>query len=153
MARNTSSTPDPQDLRKDLLAALAAGRELGPEMDAAIVDAHLRRHYGDEAEQPKAPAVVERRPLDLAPLLIPMSMVLGLVAFIAVLAFSHGALWFLFWPLMAWGWWGWGGHRGRSARYDRITSRRERRWDRDGYYLSGQDGESARSGAARHEIV
>jgi hypothetical protein len=155
MARNTTPTPDPEDMRKDLLAALAAGRELGPEMDAAIVDAHLRRHYGDAATTPtpKAPAVVERRPLDLSPILLPLTMLVGVVAFVAVLALSHGMLWFLFWPLMAWCWWGWGGRRGRQYRYDRVMSRRERRWDRDGYYLDGADGGPARTPTTRHEIV
>jgi hypothetical protein len=141
MARNTTPQPDPDDLRKDLLAALAASRELGSEMDSAIVDAHLRRHYG-ESTQHRKPAVVERRPLDLSPIMLPLSMLVGLVAFLAVLWFSHGMLWFLFWPLMAWGWWGrrrWGSY-GRDWRGDR-DARREARWRaRHGYYLQGEDG-------------
>lgn len=152
MARKTTPNPDPQDLRTDLLAALAAGRELGPEMDAAIVDAHLRRHFGDAVDKPKAPVVVERQPVDLRPFVMPLMMVVGLAAFIAVLVLTHGWGWFLIWPLMAWGCWGRGGRGGRSYRYDRVMARRERRWDRDSYYLSGQDGERVRT-TARHEIV
>jgi hypothetical protein len=147
MARNTTPNPDPEDMRKDLLAALAAGRELGPEMDAAIVDAHLRRHYGNAADTPRTPAVVQRQPLDVTPFVMPLALVIGLVAFIAILAFSHGALWFLFWPLMAWGWWGWGGRRGRGSHYERRMARR------DGYYLDGADGGSSRRIVSRHEIV
>jgi hypothetical protein len=154
VARNSTPNPDPEDMRKDLLAALAAGRELGPEMDSAIVDAHLRRHFGDAAEKPKAPAVVERRPLDLSPLVVPLTMVVGLAAYVAVLWFSGGHLWFLFWPLMAWGWWGWGGHRGRGMRrYERYQARRDARWGGDdGYLNDGANGSNPRI-VARHEII
>jgi hypothetical protein len=116
MARKQTINPDPEDLRKDLLAALAAGRELGPEMDTAIVEAHLRRHYGPEAIQPANPkpkpaAVVERAPMRRNVMIPPMMLLLGIVAFAAVAIATGGHLLWLLWPLMFLGWtWG-GGYR------------------------------------------
>ena len=116
MARKQTITPDPEDLRKDLLAALAAGRELGPEMDTAIVEAHLRRHYGPEAIQPAKPrprptAVVERAPVRRDAVLPPAMLMLGIAAFILLAVATGGHTLWLFWLLMFWGW-GWrGGYR------------------------------------------
>jgi hypothetical protein len=138
MVRKALPSPDPEDVRKDLLAALAAGRELGPEMDAAIVDAHLRRHFGDALNQPKPPAVVERRPIDLTPLVMPLTLLIGLAAFIAILSFSHGELWFLAFPLL--GWWRWGGHWARH------------RGSSD-HSLNPGSGPSARLTDGSHEII
>jgi hypothetical protein len=158
MAHNKALNPDPEEMRKDLLAALAAGRELGPEMDAAIVDAHLRRHYGDAAK-PKAPAAtaVEHRSLQPAAYLPALMMILGMVAYVTVLIVSRGGYWWLFWPFMAWGWWGWGTRRrhwARDARWQYRQFRRYGGWGDDpyevGYY--GQAGGHA-STSAPHEFV
>jgi hypothetical protein len=133
MARNDQVTPDREDMRKDLLAAMAAARELGPEMDSSLADAHLRRHFGEQAQR----AVQPRPRTDLAPVitanvLAPLMMVLCVAAFVSLLVFSHGAVWWLFWPLMIFGFgWRrsgpWGHHYGR--RYDRRWDRYGRRYD------------------------
>jgi hypothetical protein len=137
MARKELVNPDPEDLRKDLLAALAAGRELGPEMDRAIVDAHLRRHYGDAARpaaQPK-PQVAVRRASIGPDVLRAMMILAGVATFAAVLVLTHGfGIWFV-WPLLIWGWgWGRGGRRGGwggGYRNDRWDYRGGRRWGDD----------------------
>ncbi len=158
---NKAANPDPDDLRKDLLAALAAGRELGPEMDASIVDAHLRRHYGDAAKPKPAatPAVVEQRPFQPAAYLPGLMMVLGMAAYITILIVTHGAFWWLFWPFMAWGWgwWGWGGRRRYGARDARWQYRRYRRygdWGDDPYEVgyNAQAGGRASSSAPRDYV-
>jgi hypothetical protein len=144
MARKELVSPDPEDLRKDLLATLAAGRELGPEMDSALVDAHLRRHFGDTPQR----AVQPRRPAAPSPLvaqtLLPTFMImLGVAAFVAIVVATKGMGWWLFWPLMLWGWgwggrrrWGYGGHRRYDRRWDRYSPRS---YGRDGH--DGQDGD------------
>ena len=114
VARKRTVEPDPEDLRKDLLAAMAAARELGPEMDTAIVDAHLRRHYGEEAlEAPRAvqPATPPP-PAPRAPV-APMGLYLGaglavlpivaVVIVAAVLGWHAFPFLFFLWPLFAWG--------------------------------------------------
>jgi hypothetical protein len=121
MARKRTVEPDPEDLRKDLLAAMAAARELGPEMDSALVDAHLRRHYGPEAlEAPRAvqPAPrVERSPAQTALYLQTGLAALAIVAVVLAVAVWHAfPLLFFLWPLFAFGAFG-----------------RRRRWGRGGY--------------------
>lgn len=158
MANNKAPSPDPEEMRKDLLAALAAGRELGPEMDAAIVDAHLRRHYGDAARA-KAPAaaVVEHEAFQPAAYLPALMLVLGMVAYITVLIVTRGAFWWLFWPFMACGWWGWGSRHRHAARDVRRRYRQYRRyggWDEDPYEVGayGQSG-GRPSSSAPHDFV
>jgi hypothetical protein len=129
MARNDQVTPDREDMRKDLLAAMAAARELGPEMDSSVVDAHLRRHFGEQPQR----AVQQRPRADVAPfnpmyVLGPLMAALCIAALVSVLFFTHGwGFWFIF-PLLFWGFgWrrgGWGRHY-YGRRYDR-------RWDRYG---------------------
>src|SRR5690349_23308885 len=43
MADRTPVPRDPEDERADLMATLAAARELGPEMDKSIADSYLER--------------------------------------------------------------------------------------------------------------
>ncbi|HEY7984820.1 MAG TPA: hypothetical protein VID73_11670 [Ktedonobacterales bacterium] len=134
MARNDQVTPDREDMRKDLLAALAAARELGPEMDSSLADAHLRRHYGEQPQR----AVQPRPRADVTPyfmnMLAPLMMALCVAALVGVLFLSHGfGFWFI-WPLLFFGF-GW-----RRGPWGRHHSRQyDRRWDRygrrdDGHY-------------------
>src|SRR5579859_401756 len=124
---------DPEEVRKDLLAALAAGRELGPEMDTALVESHLQRYYSDAASgggRARPPATTERPRAASGDFLragaLASSIVLpvAVIAAIAVFAFSAGASlhfgWFflplLFWMIFGRAMWG----RGRRwQRYDR----------------------------------
>ncbi|HEV2235792.1 MAG TPA: hypothetical protein VGR57_03940 [Ktedonobacterales bacterium] len=140
MARNDQVSPDREDMRKDLLAAMAAARELGPEMDSSLADAHLRRHFGEQPQR----AVQPRPRADVAPfnpayVLGPLMAVLCIAAFVSVLFFTQGGGWWLFWPLMIFGFGGFGWRRGGwGGRY--YGRRYDRRWDRygrrdgDGYH-------------------
>ncbi len=133
MARNDQPIPDREDMRKDLLAALAAARELGPEMDSSLADAHLRRHFGEQPQR----AVQARPRTDLTPyvagMLGPLMMALCIAAFVSVLFFTHGfGFWFIF-PLLFFGF-GW--RRGPWGRqYGRYYGRR---WDRYSRYEDGR---------------
>src|SRR5690349_8171524 len=106
MARNDRPAPDREDMRKDLLAALAAARELGPEMDDSLADAHLRRHFGEQplrAVQPRPRADVMPY---VAALLGPLVLALSIAAVVGLLFFTHGfGFWFI-WPLLFFGF-GW----------------------------------------------
>jgi hypothetical protein len=136
MARKQTVDPDPEDLRKDLLAALAAGRELGPEMDTAIVDAHLRRHYGEEAMRsvqpatpPPTPARVQRDPMAVGMYLqAGMTTVVIVAVVAAVVIWQAFPLLFFLWPLLAFG------AFGRRRGWGHGRYRYDRRWDRRGWY-------------------
>jgi hypothetical protein len=165
VARKRTVEPDPDDLRKDLLAAMAAARELGPEMDTAIVDAHLRRHYGEGAlEAPRAvqpatppPAPAPRAPSAMGPYLGAGLAVLPIVAVLivaAVVGWHAFPFLFFLWPLFAWGafgrrrmWRHYGGgyrYRGRwdgGQGYDRGDWRERRD---DGITEVGYRGDTAR---------
>lgn len=133
---------------EELMAMLAAGRELGPDMDRAVVESYMEKQ-----KTPRVPA--PRRepspPVDWNGMAQSIVPVIAIVAVISVLAVSHA--WMFFWlifPLMGWAFGGWrGGHdryRRRTTYYDdmgRRISVRERGYgplppSRDG---SGGDGQ------------
>ncbi len=129
MARKRTVEPDPEDLRKDLLATMAAARDLGPEMDSALVDAHLRRHYGPQAlEAPKAvqPAPrAERTPAQTALYLQTGLAALAIAAVVLAVAVWHAfPLLFFLWPLFAFGAFG----RRRRRGYGGYRYGYGRRW-------------------------
>jgi hypothetical protein len=158
--------PDPEDLRKDLLAAMAAARELGPEMDTALVDAHLRRHYGEGALE--APRTVQPVPPRPAPIPAQRASLPGVpyawaglavlpIACMALVALAVGwhafPLLFFLWPLFALG------AAGRRRRWrDYGGYRYGRRWD-GGWGYGGNDRrddgmtELANRGSADHRRV
>lgn len=139
MAKNMPQQ-DPEDVRTDLMAAMAASRELGPEMDKAVVDSYMEKHHPVSAQQPAAQAVTqaEQRPQS-ADLIGFIGLGVGLVAYIAILIASHGWLWWLFWPIMGWAGWRWGGGWGcwggsrseyRQSRMEYRAQQREMRMQR-----------------------
>jgi hypothetical protein len=122
MAKETPNVPE-EDLRTDLEALLKAGRELGPDMDRALVDSYLARQRTAIQQTRRAaprqdrPATVRQPWMGPHPLQVLMlAMVLAAVVSIAVI--SHGwVLWFifpLFWMFGGWRRWG-GGYRYRMA--------------------------------------
>ena len=120
---------DAEDARTDLLAAMAASRELGPEMDKAVVDSYMEKHHpvspqpaAQHLTQPAAPS---------GEMFSSMVMCLGIVAYVALLVVSHGMLWWMFWPLMGWAGWrwhNWSGDYGGASRTARDQYRQSR-WE------------------------
>lgn len=120
---------DAEDARTDLLAAMAASRELGPEMDKAVVDSYLEKHRA-VSPQPAAQHLIQPA-APTGEFLSFMGMGLGIVAYIALLVVSHGMLWWMFWPLMGWAGWrwhNWSGDNGGASRTARDDYRRAR-WE------------------------
>jgi hypothetical protein len=146
---NKPVQPNPEETHADLLATLAAGRELGPEMDKALAESYIQRHPELAGKQQAVVAQPEQQ-RQLSPDVVGLAgMGIGVVAYLAVLAASGGHLWWMFWPIMAWsGWrWGWWGHHGgrdqlRQARYEARAERYRARAARWGYY-SGQENPQA----------
>lgn len=139
--------PAPQtsgDAHEDLLATLAASRELGPEMDKALAESYMQKHGQPAPAAPQQPGQPVRPNPGYAGLAA-IGPVLGIVAYIAILALSGGRLWWMFWlPMALGGWWGgwwghgwWGGdpwHAQRDEmRYRRRMARDEYRAWRRGY--------------------
>ena len=128
------SSQNPQDAHEDLLATIAASRELGPEMDKALAERYLEKHSKPAvAPQPKQqqPPVAAYSPNQALAAIGPM---LCIAAFITILIGSGGHLWWLFWlPLVFGGWWGrwwWGGphYGGYNSRDDWRQARRDARY-------------------------
>ncbi len=126
-----SYSPSDEDLRAEIQAAIAAGRELGPDMDEHLADNVLKKA---RAGQP-SPPVVKSVPGGPSA----FDSFARMVVVLAVLTFA-GALilmgkisiendwWMLFflWPLLG-GWW-WGGHRHHAyARYSAPVDYEARR--------------------------
>ena len=140
MAAQQPIPQDPEEKQTDLLATLAAARELGPDMDKALAESYLQRQRAEAA--PKQPVVAQlpqtpQRPNEA---LRPILMCAGLIVFVALLVASHGFLWFTFFPLMWWtGWWWRGGTRADwrdQRRAQREQWRQARRGPGYGYHYS-----------------
>lgn len=89
------------DAQKDLLAMLAAGRELGPEMDKSLVESYVSRQQlsgppAMQAQTPQPPAIAHAG--------LGIGNAVGLLAvlgiYVAALAFTDGTTWWLIFPLM-----------------------------------------------------
>ncbi len=142
---NNSGTHDPEEQQNDLLAALKAARELGPDMDHAVVASYLEKQKA--AAQAKAEAEKSQRQAIVAtpgqrttwPMY--MSPALGIMLYVVLLVVSGGHLWWLFWLIPAfggWGWWGWGHDEG--ARMQRRMARNEWRRARYAYRYGSRYG-------------
>jgi len=137
------------DAREDLLATLAASRELGPEMDAALAESYMQKHgqaaQTRQAQQGQRQDVIGPPGQRMNPGLAALGPVLGIGVYIALLIVSHGALWWMFWvPMALGGWWGgmcggwWGGPWNDGQPYNDWRAQREawryqRRSARDQY--------------------
>lgn len=152
MADRTPIPRDPEDERADLLATLAAARELGPEMDKSIVDSYLERRKsevrtgvvpsastgsqgGGQSGQGIMPHQTPGTPTGIAQagmLLIPLA---GIAIYVALLIASQGELWWTFWiPMAMGGWW-----RGMWYPHARYAYRAERQAMRDDYRQARRD--------------
>lgn len=142
--------PDPQDAQTDLLATLAASRELGPEMDKALVESYMQKHVSPtpapQNQQGDLPARFNSS--DLASAIV---TVVGIAA-VATLVLIKGPLVFpLVWIFLVFGGWRLFGRSHRNAEYRarREEYRQARRQMRDewraraarGYYYRRGDTE------------
>lgn len=131
--------PHAEDEHNDLLATLAAARELGPDMDKALAESYLQRR---KSSTPARPRNAEPRPPMnvgfVAQAALPAVMIAALVIG-ALLFSSHGWILFFLLPLC------WGGWRRRRGWYgdDRYNRRRdyrdERRAERDEWRHARRD--------------
>ncbi|HZC77208.1 MAG TPA: hypothetical protein VE258_05635 [Ktedonobacterales bacterium] len=135
MAGNTPQQPDPQEVHDDLMATLAASRELGPEMDKSLAENYIQRHPELAAKKQAVTQEPPRTPLDLNRSVAGLLPVLGIAAFIIILVATHGRGWWLFWlPWALGGWWWWGGGRYHDRHMARDEMRRARYESRAAYY-------------------
>jgi hypothetical protein len=157
---NSSNSSD--EAHDDLLATLAAARELNPDMDKALADQYLaRRKEEKQRQEQQAPAVVpsEQTPAYPRWRVAPVIPILCafMVCAILVAAFAHngqfwhdGQFWWFFWiPLIFGGWWWRRGYPGSSdSRYQRYLDReryRQARWEARHGYLPPSTAEGPRN--------
>lgn len=110
---------DHETLRKEIQAAIAAGREVGPDMDQHLVDSVLEHYRQEQASRERALARLHPQPpqrrefggevaqviADNASMAI--VAVAGIAAFVALLIFAPHLWWVIFflpWLLGALGW-------------------------------------------------
>jgi hypothetical protein len=130
---NSTGARDPEEQKNDLMAALKAARELGPDMDQAVAASYLEKQKSAaqtqaQAQSPQAQAVVAA-PTEHRPWPMFMTPGLGIMLYIVLLVVSHGWLWWTFWLIPAfggWGWWGWRHDEHVRRRIDRYEWRRAR---------------------------
>jgi hypothetical protein len=124
-----SNGVDQEALRAEIMCAIAAGRELGPEMDEHIAASAIEKYL---AAHPKAPPVV----VPAEPRVTADGVMLRLVAVglgggtLAALVVAH--VWFMFWlviPIMAMLLITFRSGRGRRMRYQGDPDAEQREWD------------------------
>lgn len=144
---NNSGAGDPEEQQNDLVAALKAARELGPDMDHAVASSYLEKQKAAaqaqaQAQRAQQQAVVaapsqQRRPAYF------MGLPIGVIIFIAILVATGGHAWWMFWVLFCFGgfgWWGWRHDDHVQRRIDRYEWRRARygyRYGPSGPYDNG----------------
>jgi hypothetical protein len=114
-----ANTPDkPQmtdDERADLMAMIAAGRELSPEMDRSLVESYAERRAAEATAKAKVQgnAVVPQQQPNGAvsnthPAVAMFGMAMFAAIFVAILVLSQGHAWWIIFPMFALfgGWWG-----------------------------------------------
>lgn len=135
--RPTQSTPtDPhaEDDHADLLATLAAARELGPDMDKALAESYMQRRKANTLARPRNAA--PRPPVNFGFVGQSFVSVIVIAAIIVAALSGHWWFWFFLFPL-CWGGWGWrrGMRRGWYGYDDRHDRQRayhdERRAERE----------------------
>lgn len=115
---------DRQALRAEIQAAIAAGRELGPEMDGHLADSALDRFTQEQAVRQRVAGVAAPRPAPVvaAPnrageiLARSVSFLMCVGAIVALITFVPNLFWSYWWLLFfigpLFGRMLWGGHRG-----------------------------------------
>jgi hypothetical protein len=152
MADRTPVPRDPEDERADLLATLAAARELGPDMDKSIADSYLERRKSEtragvapsatsansQGNQPGQGIMPQQTPgthtgiAAAGMLLFPL---IGIAIFAVILFHFGWSAWWLFWiPMAMGGWW-----RGMWYPQHRYAYRAERQAMRDDYRQARRD--------------
>lgn len=152
MADRTPVPRDPEDERADLMATLAAARELGPEMDTSIADSYLERRKSEaragvvpsasanSQSGPSGQGIMPHQtpgtPSGIAAVGMLLFPLIGIAIFAAILfAFGWHAGWWLFWiPLAMGGWW-----RRMWYPHTRYAYRAERHAMRDDYRQARRD--------------
>ncbi|MBA3825927.1 MAG: hypothetical protein H0X24_18755 [Ktedonobacterales bacterium] len=123
------STPTPEDraaLQREIQAAIAAGRDLDPEMDQHLADSALERYTKEKAAReravgvrPQQAVVAPHQPnpnLELIVRTLGTAVIIGGIIFAIV--FTHGAAFGFWWLIFVLGpVWGWRGRHHGSRRY------------------------------------
>jgi hypothetical protein len=158
-----TSTTGSDEARDDLMATLAAARDLNPDMDKTLAEQYLSRRREEQQRQDQRSSVAAQqqdrgtaRSEWAGRSVVPLFGVLMLaVILVAAIATNDGALWWFFWiPLMFGGlWWRRGISSGGSDwRYQRRMEReqyyRDRLAQRYGYYPPRPDAD--KPGADAH---
>lgn len=147
-------SPELEEAHADLLATIAASRELGPDMDKALAESYLQRHAAPPSRRRQRGVIAQpsskRAAVNMPFVMRSSAAVLALVIFLALLVASGGHLFWLFWLPFAFGGWRWFGGSDRHTHYhghqgsrggphyprerahdERIDQRRDDRDDRD----------------------
>ena len=142
-----ANTPDKSQMseeeRADLMAMIAAGRDLSPEMDKSLVESYAERRTAQEQARAKLhgsqvtqsnqsnqgnAVVPQRQPSETA--LLGANVAMGVIGmfmmaaiFVAVMLFTGGHGWWVIFPLFfVFG--GWGGRYGRHRLRDERRAQR-----------------------------
>jgi hypothetical protein len=131
---STQNPSEMEALRQEIQAAIAAGREVGPDMDQHLADSAIKRYQDEKAARDKA---LQPRPAPAAPAVTGqpgspsnevaarmMVTIAAIAAFVAIMIWRPDFWWVIFFMPAIAGWWGWGRWSGHDQH---MASRNEYR--------------------------
>ena len=122
---------NPEDAHTDLMALIKAAREMPPDMDRALAESYMDKHKLASSGTPQQAVVAQTGQRAPEAITAVGGIVIGVVvlaAYITAVIVSQGNLWWLLFPLMAFGFGGWRGHEHQEERH---RMRAERQLARD----------------------
>jgi hypothetical protein len=125
---STSGSLDEEALRAEIQAAIAAGRDLSPDMDQHLADSVIERYRKERQTQRTAlakqhaapPATLRFDSEEMGRFFLPL---VGLAAFVAIVVLRPELWWVIFFLPMLGGWWGWGHWSHRTPHASRSPRR------------------------------
>lgn len=128
---NMRDPADDEALRNEIQTAIAAGREVGPDMDRHLADSVLERYRTEQAARNKALAT-QKPAQPPAPsqtgdaIARSVITVAAIAAFIAIIVWQPHLWWVVFFLPSLFGVWRWGHWDHGNDRRDRLRDRRDR---------------------------
>ncbi len=150
----TNSQPvDREALRREIQAAIAAGRELDPAMDTHLADSALDR-YEQEHKTPARAPIVDRSGSSNGEIFARViTTIAGAGIFITILVLHPEYWWVIFFlgPMLG-GWWGRGGRRWHHADDADYASRQQLRETRRRLKIQALESEIQRLKSGQEEV-
>ena len=118
---------NPEEAHTDLMALIKASRELNPDMDKALAESFMEKHKlanQGGSQQAVVAQTGQQTPEAVNSIAGAVISMVGIAAYIVALIVSQGHLWWIIFPLMAFGFGGWRGYGHSHDEHRRMHDER-----------------------------